>query len=155
MLREEIVVRFTDLEGINQAKKVYKELAKVCHPDTELGDTESFKILNEVYNYYLENGVIVGENSEFDLELEKIIAEILHYEDLIIEVVGSWIWLDGNTKDIKEHLKELGFKWRNKKKLWSYGQMKRRNPNNISIEDIKNKYGCTKVETKGRRKIAV
>lgn len=154
MLRSEIIERFTNLDGINEAKRIYKELAKLCHPDTDLGDTESFKILNEIYNDYLENGIVISEDMEFDLELEKIISQILYYEDLIIEVVGSWIWLDGNTKDIREHLKELGFKWRSKKKLWSYGQMKRRNPNNISMDDIKNKYGCKTVKTEGRRKVS-
>ena len=154
MLREEIVSEFKSVEGINEAKKVYRELAKKLHPDVG-GSNVEFKLLNEVYNQFIEFGLRHSEG-EFDLELEKIISEILHYENIIIEVVGSWIWVGGNTKDIKEHLKELGFKWRSKKKLWSYGQMKgKRNHKEQSMEDIKNKYGVIEVKTQITKKLAV
>lgn len=32
----------------------------------------------------------------------SIDSKILHYENIMIEVVGSWIWLSGDTKHIKE-----------------------------------------------------
>ena len=153
MLRDTLVNEFKEVEGINEAKKVYRKLAKKLHPDAG-GTNEDFKLLNEVYNQFLEFG-LKNSDSEFDLELEKIISEILHYEDIVIEVVGSWIWVGGKTKDIKDHLKELGFKWRSKKKLWSYGQMKRRNPKEMSMDDIKNKYGVIEVKTQIKRKLAV
>ena len=90
-----------------------------------------------------------------DLELEKIISQILHYENIVIEVIGSWIWLSGDTKQIKDTLKEIGFKWARTKKLWFYGEMKRRNPKEQNIEDIKAKYGCQTVKTKQQRKISI
>jgi len=153
MLREKLVRKFREVDGINEAKKVYRELAKELHPDVG-GSTEDFKILNEVYNQFLEFGLKDSE-SEFDLELEKVISEILHYENIVIEVVGSWIWLGGNTKDIKEHLKELGFRWRSKKKLWSYGEMKgKRNHKENSMDSIKSKYGVVTVKTKVTQRIA-
>ena len=153
MLRDTLVSKFREVDGINEAKKVYRELAKELHPDVG-GDTEHFKILNEVYNQFLEFG-LKDTDSEFDLELEKVISEILHYENIVIEVVGSWIWLGGNTKDIKEHLKELGFRWRSKKKLWSYGEMKgKRNHKENSMDSIKGKYGVVTVKTKVTQRIA-
>ena len=86
MTRAEIENEFRGIEGINEAKKIYKDLAKKLQ-----GTTEELKVLNDVYNYILENAINISENSEFDLELEKIISQILHYENIIIEVVGSWI----------------------------------------------------------------
>ena len=154
MTRVEITKQFKGLEGINEAKKVYKELAKKLHPDMG-GDTEDFKALNEIYNDFIEHGLIFDEESEIDLELEKIISKILHYENIIIEVVGSWIWISGDTREIKSHLKELGFKWAKKKVMWFYGEMKSRNPKTKSMDDIKAKYGFTTVQTKGTVKIAV
>ena len=153
MTREAIVEQFKAVLGINEAKKVYRELAKKLHPDVG-GSNEEFKLLQEVYNQFLEFGLKDSE-SEFDIELEKVISEILHYENIVIEVCGSWIWCGGDTKHIKEHLKELGFKWRSKKKLWSYGQMRARNPKQMSMDDIKNKYGSVTVKTKVTQKIAV
>jgi len=141
------------IKGINEAKKTYKELAKRLHPDVG-GSTEAFKLLNSVYSHILENGITFANDSEFDIELEKIISKILHYENIVIEVVGSWIWLQGDTKPIKDTLKELGFKWASKKKQWYYGEMKGRNPKQKSMEDIKAKYGCQEVKTKPTTKIA-
>lgn len=153
MTHTEIKNEFLQIEGINEAKKIYKELAKKLHPDVG-GSTELFKMLNEIYNSILENGISFASDTEFDLEIEKIISKILHYQDIIIEVVGSWIWISGNSKSIKEELKNLGFKWANKKKMWYYGEMRGRNPKQKSMEDIKAKYGSQTVKTKGRDKIS-
>ena len=153
MTQSQIEEEFKGIEGINEAKKVYKELAKKLHPDVG-GDNEMFKMLNEVYNNILENGLNFLNDSEFDLELEKVISKILHFENLIIEVIGSWIWLSGEIKSIKEELKELGFRWRSKKKMWSYGEMKgKRNHKEQNLDSIKAKYGCQEVRTKPREKI--
>lgn len=35
-----------------------------------------------------------------------------------IELVGSWIWVSGNTYPVKEQLKEAGIFWAGKKKKW-------------------------------------
>ena len=153
MTRVQIEEQFIGVDGINEAKKIYKELAKKLHPDVG-GTDELFKILNSVYNHILEHGLNFSEDAEFDLELEKVISKILHYENIIIEVVGSWIWLSGDTKHIKETLKELNFKWASKKKMWYYGEMKGRNPKQKSMDDIKAKYGCQTVKTKGTSKVS-
>jgi hypothetical protein len=152
MTRIEIEQEFISIDGINEAKKIYKDLAKKLHPDVG-GSTELFKILNEVYNHILEHGISFVEGAEFDLEIEKVISKILHYENIVIEVVGSWIWLTGDTKAIKEVLKELKFKWASKKKMWYYGEMKGRNPKQKSMDDIKAKYGCQTVKTKMSKKV--
>lgn len=154
MTKLEIENEFKCIDGINEAKKIYKNLAKKLHPDVG-GSDELFKILNEVYNYILENGVNLSEDSEFDVELEKIISQILHYENIIIEVVGSWIWLQGDTKAIKEVLKGLNFKWASKKKMWYYGEMKGRNPKQKSMNDIKAKYGCQTVQSHSSKRVSV
>jgi len=152
MTKSEIEEQFKGIEGINEAKKVYKELAKKLHPDVG-GSNEVFKLLNEVYNNILEHGLNFINDGEFDLELEKIISKILHFENIIIEVIGTWIWLSGDTKNIKEILKGLNFKWASKKKMWYYGEMKGKSPQQKSMEDIKAKYGCQEVKTKQRKKL--
>ena len=153
MTQEEIRVEFEAIKGINEAKKIYKTLAKKLHPDVG-GTEEEFKMLNSIYNHILEHGIYFSNNSKFDLELEKIISKILHYDNITIEVVGSWIWLSGDTKIIKDKLKELNFKWASKKKMWYYGEMKGRNPKQKSMNEIKSKYGCETLKSKGKYKIA-
>lgn len=146
MTHSQIEEQFKGIEGINECKKIYKQLAKKLHPDVG-GSDELFKMLNSIYTNILENGIYFSNEFEFDLEIEKIISQILHYENIIIEVVGSWIWLSGDTKKIKDKLKDLGFKWASKKKNWYYGEMKHRNPREKTLEEIKGKYGCKTVKT--------
>jgi hypothetical protein len=121
MTIEQIKEQFKNIIGINDSKKIYKKLAKILHPDVG-GSDEEFKILNTIYNDILENKIYFSNDSKLDIELEKIISQILHYEDITIEVIGSWIWLSGNTWSIKDKLKELNFKWASKKKMWYYGE---------------------------------
>ena len=153
MTREEILKEFQDIEGINEAKKIYKTLAKKLHPDIG-GSEEDFKILNEIYNNLIEHKIYFSNSSKFDIELEKIISLILHFENINIELIGSWIWVNGDTKEIKEKLKEIGFKWASKKKMWYYGEMKAKNPNPKSLDEIKAKHGSETLKSKEKKKIA-
>lgn len=153
MTRVEIENEFREVVGINEAKKVYKTLAKKLHPDVG-GSEEEFKILNAVYNDFIEHKIYFSSESKIDIELEKIISQILHYEDITIELVGSWIWVSGNTKEIKDKLKEFGFKWASKKKMWYYGEMKGRNPKQKSMDEIKGKYGSQTFNRKANKVLA-
>ncbi|MCK5111683.1 MAG: hypothetical protein KAQ94_09190 [Arcobacteraceae bacterium] len=54
MTQKEIKKEFTEVTGINEAKKVFKKLAKILHPDVG-GSNEEFKLLNKIYNDILEN----------------------------------------------------------------------------------------------------
>ena len=153
MTREEILKEFKGVEGINEAKKIYKTLAKKLHPDIG-GSEEDFKILNEIYNNLIEHKIYFSNSSKFDIELEKIISLILHFENINIELVGSWIWVSGDTREMKEKLKEIGFKWASKKKMWYYGEMKAKNPNPKSLDEIKAKYGSETLKSNEKKKIA-
>ena len=153
MTHSQIEEQFKGIEGINEAKKIYKQLAKKLHPDVG-GSDELFKMLNSIYTNIIENKIYFSNESKFDLELEKIISQILHYENILIEVVGSWVWVSGDTREIKDKLKELGFKWASKKKMWYYGEMKSKNPTPKSMEEIKSKYGSETLKSKEKKRIA-
>ena len=154
MNRIEIENEFKEVTGINEAKKVYKTLAKKLHPDVG-GTEEEFKILNSVYNNLMEHKIYFSSGIKIDIELEKIISLILHFENITIELVGSWIWISGDTKEIKDKLKELGFKWASKKKMWYFGELKGVNMGKTkSMNDIKNKYGSQTMKQKDKRRLS-
>ena len=155
MTKEQIINEFRDITGINEAKRVYKTLAKKLHPDMPNGDTESFKLLNAIYTDLIENKIYFSNDFKIDVELEKVISLILHLDNVVVELVGQWVWLSGETKKYKEKLKEIGFKWASKKKMWYYGEMKAKNPNPKSIDEIKSKYGSTTLkDDKNKKQIA-
>ena len=70
MTIEAIKKEFECITGINEAKKIFKQLARKLHPDVG-GSNEEFKLLNKVYNDILENGIYFSNDSKFDLEIEK------------------------------------------------------------------------------------
>ena len=76
MTREQIINEFKGVEGINEAKKIYKTLAKKLHPD--IGGREEFKILNSVYTDLIEHKIYFLNDIKIDIKLEKIISLILH-----------------------------------------------------------------------------
>ena len=145
---------FKDLKeasNIEELKRVYKKLAKKYHPDLG-GSEEDFKKLNSFYQELLSKNQF---DFNIDLEIENVISEILHF-DLLVEIVGSWIWISGDTKPVKEDLKKANFKWNNKRKKWYWtNQEKRRRSNSKEdFETLKDKYGCKVVKNKQKLKIA-
>lgn len=67
---------------------------------------------------------------------------------LVCELVGSWVWVSGKTKEQKEGLKKLGCRWAPKKKVWYYHtgpahHYRRRSEKDL--DEIKAKYGCQKI----------
>lgn len=72
---------------------------------------------------------------------------------IIVELCGSWVWVSGNTYGVKESLKQLGFRFSSKKKMWYFHEDKadisycgRRKEKTMA--DIRNKYGSTSVKYK-------
>ena len=140
-------------EFISKNEADTKQLAKKLHPDVG-GDEESFKLLNAIYTDLIEHKIYFSNDIKIDIELEKIISLILHFENITIELVGSWIWVNGDTREIKEKLKEIGFKWASKKRMWYFGEMKSKNPTPKSMEEIKSKYGSETLKSKEKKEIA-
>jgi hypothetical protein len=65
-----------------------------------------------------------------------------------VELIGTWVWVSGDTKPVKEELKKLGFSWHAKKICWYLALSGEYKPNrraNSSKLDIKRKYGVTTI----------
>ena len=143
---------FNNCKTIEELKKEYKKLAFANHPDRN-GDLEVMKAINVEYEEALNNLKMNGskadkESTEVASEFIEIINNIINLEGLVIEIVGNWIWITGNTKEHKEVLKANGFYYASKKKAWylkpnDYVAKSRKH---YSLDEIKSKYGSTKVE---------
>jgi len=137
---------FKNIESMEQLRKLYKKLAFELHPDRG-GDNDQFVDMQNEYEKLL-NRVFTGNssiNTEDDLmdDLKKVYENICYFPDIIIDLVGSWIWVSGNTKEVKDQLKENGFKWSGKKGMWYYhtGEYKKRSKKKFSYEEIKSMHG--------------
>ncbi len=84
------------------------------------------------------------ETSETAAEFIEIINKLVLCEGLNIDLCGRWIWLTGNTYPYKDIIKSLNFRWASKKKCWYWHKDEDacKSRRNMSLDDIKNKYGC-------------
>ncbi len=144
---------FTNINNLEELRKEYKRLVKINHPDNG-GSDEEIKIINTEYdlifirlrNVNADKAVVF--NSDLDTMIRDIINSIINL-NVTIEIVGTWIWVSGNTYSIKEVLKGNGFYWASKKKSWYWHAQDDTTTSRgkSTMEEIKMKYGCQTVKT--------
>ena len=120
---------FKNVKNQMELRKAYVLLLKQYHPDNG-GDPETCKQLNIEYEDLMkELPKTGGENqsqadrqaaADLDKELRAALEKIIHLEGINIEIVGTWIWLDGNTFAHRETLKSLGYRWSKSRKKWHF-----------------------------------
>lgn len=138
------------IENLEDLKKEYKKLAYKYHPDLKGGSVEMMQQLNAEYDYLSKelNKETGKKHSTYTDALnmyKEVIDRLIRYDDITIELVGDWLWVTGNTKPIKEELKELKFFWNKRRLLWQrkpegYEQI-RFIPSKLNNEDLKNVLG--------------
>ena len=143
---------FNNCKSIEELKKEYKKLAFANHPDRG-GDVEIMKAINAEYEKALENLKKCGSKADKASKEQagdfiQIIENIINLDGIVIEIVGNWIWVTGNTKDHKDTLKGSGFWYASKKKAWYFkpADYVAKSRKHYGLEEIKSKYGSTKVE---------
>lgn len=144
MTQTKIKNEFKKCSSLEDAKKVYRTLAKKLHPDMG-GNTQQMQDLQAIYTHIIEHNVYFSNDSKFNINIEKIISNLLHHEFINIEVIGSWIWVTGETKAIKEELLNLGFKWASKKKAWHWAEKRNTKRSNKDLDGIRATYGSVLV----------
>lgn len=156
---------FGNCKTAEDVKQTFKDLAKKLHPDCG-GDAEEFKVMmneySKVFNL-LKNIHMSAKGERYEKESHEtpekfadIISKIIFFEDVKIEIIGSWIWVSGNTMAYKDQLKEAGFWWSNKKKAWYYNgetEKKRHYSVGYSLDQLRDMWTCQDVQTEERKKI--
>ena len=144
---------FVNIETIEELKKVYKELAKKFHPDLG-GDKEEFQAMNNEYDLLfknLKNKKANKTNINTNDNFKDIINELIKYNELTIEIIGSWLWISGNTYPLRDIIKNLGLLWSKGRKKWYYTadtiDGANKHYKKKTYEELKNNYGYTKVKS--------
>lgn len=142
------------LETLEDVKKQYKALAKKHHPDIG-GNTEDTKAINNEYEYLFGRYKNTHKNAdgetyrsaepttETPLEFIHIVDQLVKMGGVTVELCGSWLWLTGSTREHKDEIKALGFRWSPNKQAWYYhhGAYKKRAKNKYTMSDIRNMFG--------------
>lgn len=145
---------FNSCHSIDDVKHLYKQLAKQHHPDMG-GRTETMQEINSEYSYVIAK-LLKGSNLTVE-EMESSILSSQNYRNAIdsiigfvnitIELVGTWIWVTGNTYPYKDYLKENGFCYSHPKKAWYYRseEFKAKFSSKMELSALKRIYGSTTI----------
>jgi hypothetical protein len=137
---------FENITSIEELRNHYKKLLVRYHPDNN-PDTDTTTLMQEINSEYDALLKQFSDSSEtFDYsketELKKVLNEVIKIKaDIMVELVGSWIWVSGNSYSVRDRLKELGFKWSSKKHMWYWGTCGHRYIVSMDMTFIRDKYG--------------
>ena len=150
-------IYFKDVNTLEELRRQYRDLLKKYHPDNANGSTQATQEINAEYDKLFkvlknrhESKSADNKESNTKTELNKII----HFDGITIEIIGNCIWCFDSFGYRKE-LKELGFKYAHNKKAWYFHTeaFRKRSHKKLSMEDIRNYYGSTEVETDGTKRL--
>ncbi|MGE6218954.1 J domain-containing protein [Nubsella zeaxanthinifaciens] len=154
---------FSNCHNLEEVKAMYKKLAKQFHPDLG-GDTVAMQEINREFAFASAQAIKgegnkseeeVAEEIRLSEEYRKAIAKVIHLDGIVVEVVGYWIWVTGDTYPWRATLKQAGFMFAPKKMAWyfrtaDYAVSK---GGKKSLDEIREKYGSEKLqEDRAKRK---
>jgi hypothetical protein len=142
---------FQSVSTLEELKKEYRKLCFKYHPDRG-SSREEFQELNNEYEK-LKKEFEEERKVAIDEKYMEIIDQLRGF-DVTIKIVGTWIWVEGDTEPIKNKLKELKMRWAPKKKKWYFhlGSYRRWGKKEYSMEEIEKKYKVTTVRTSSSSK---
>lgn len=159
---------FNNPKTLEDLKKQYRELAFKYHPDHG-GSNEEMKVVNFEYELFFPRLKNIHKNKDNEIYTAKndttetpeqfidLINELMKMDNIVIEIIGCFVWVTGNTKIYKDKLKELKFQWHSKKIAWYLKpeDYHKRNSKIYDLNEIRAMYGTNgEVHSKGTDKIA-
>lgn len=121
-------------DNVEDLKSIYRKLAMEHHPDRG-GTKEAMQEINAEYTMLFDRLKNTHKSTRPDgpktyqaetataetpEDFINICNELFRLDGLEVELCGRWLWIGGETKKHKEHLKALGCKWSKNKEKWSW-----------------------------------
>ena len=146
---------FSNIADVTELKKAYKKLALELHPDKG-GKTADFQEMSNQYQDLLKallSGKMSAQDLKDELDIDEQMREALNKVinlAVLIEIVGNWIWITGNTFPVKDDIKNAGFKFAGKKKAWYWndGKYTKKSKKSFSLDEIREQHGAQTVQNK-------
>lgn len=148
---------FENVKTLDELRKEYRRLAMLFHPDKG-GDTATMQVINDQYERLSKR--LINSNTDFSearKEYEQQVSEeirqrldrIIFIPGIEIEMIGSWIWITGNTFAVRETLKSEGFWFSRPKAAWYWhkGEYRKKNGNILSMDEMRDFWGSQKIES--------
>ncbi len=153
---------FRDCKTLDEAKSLYRNLARQHHPDMG-GSTATMQAINADYAFFQANYTRTSERArqqQAHAEGKKTaadyhdldeVAEVLRVKiesllnispEIFVELCGLWIWVTGETKKHKDAISAIpGMRYAPEKKAWYYPGVPSFNRTRRSMDEIRNMHG--------------
>ena len=146
---------FIKFETVEEIKFNYRKLCMEHHPDRG-GDTETMQEINKQYQQALEsvNGQVspgtdgADHTYYYHADIEAALMDVinqliqLRMQDVEIALIGTWLWIIGDTKPYKSQLRNIGCRWHFKRSCWYYHTgTYRSSTSSAELSDLSEKYG--------------
>lgn len=154
---------FENVTSLDELRKAYHRLAFQYHPDKG-GDTV---VMQEINNQYEKLSFsLISSNPDFSEgrkeweaqvseELREKLQGIINLPNVTLEIIGSWIWVTGNTFSVRDILKSQDFIFSHSKTAWYWhkGEYFKKSGVLLSLEQIRELWGQQKVESEPQEQL--
>ena len=135
---------------MDDLKAEYRRAVKCCHPDLG-GSHEAMVKLNSEYEAMflrLESEETERAGHRIDDGFRQVVSSILHVPGIEVELVGTWLWVSGDTRPVKEELKAAGFRWSSKRGKWHWNPdgWRHHRPSRDSFAELRSRFGSRKIQ---------
>lgn len=153
---------FQSCETLQQVKDLYRTLAKENHPDKG-GNLQTMQDINNQYtraiNTIAKGGKFTAAEAEAEIlqaeAYQEAINKVVNLEGCKLELIGSWLWITGATKQHANILKAepAKFNWAKKKtdfSAWFFRTADYKTSNKgqkMELDAIRNKYGSQTINS--------
>lgn len=143
---------FGECKTLDEAKQLYRKLCIRLHPDRSGYDskTDFQQMLAQFEKFRPATERFTGEFDNWNAtEYAHLIEQLLQIPGIKIEICGSWIWLSGDTKPVKDQIKavdpgeSMRRGWSKHKMKWYFSPRgyRKRSGDTLDFDTIKDLYG--------------
>lgn len=148
-----------------ELRKQYRDLAKEYHPDINNSPeaTKAMQFVNAEYDFLLSailNNQDLGtdardEEIRIDEALRTFIDQVVIIPGINIEIIGTWVWVTGNTYPVKEALKAIGMFFSKNKTAWYYHAepYRKRSQKRFDLNDLRRMFDSQTIAGKAPGKV--
>lgn len=154
--KEALAILKPDAATEEALKRAYRAACKKYHPDHG-GDLDLMKLVNIAYEtlknadrwWTASEARAAAQETPLTETLKNLWDKVKHFPGLEGEVIGSWLWITGETRTYKDQLKGLGFKFAPKKSAWYYheGTYRKKGKRRFGLDDIRAMWGSAGLES--------